>query len=142
MRTVFALPFIVLSACAGGTTQNPAVTVEDVTFNLFADQPFDTGPVTVLTAEHGDLNSYTLVLCRDGAQICSGSAHGRAGNYAVNDTHLVISGAYSGREFHLSPGGGGFLRKGGQDLPLAWDDDNPPSFLAVTRNWDVKDPRS
>ncbi|MCO4843586.1 MAG: hypothetical protein KC439_11890, partial [Yoonia sp.] len=34
--------------------------------DTFQDAPFDTGQVTVLSAEHGDLHTFTLRPCGDG----------------------------------------------------------------------------
>jgi len=85
------------------------------------DTPFDSGPVSVVATERGELNTYTLVPCRGDTHICGGSAHGRAGHLRTGLTADVVTGAYPGRIFHLSPGGDGFLERGGHVVPLAWN---------------------
>ncbi len=135
MRLALTLPLLALSACAPGNPltidENPGA-VQRAWANVFSDQPFDTGPVSVVTAEHGEMHTYTFVPCR-GDKICAGSAHGRVMQISRTADHVVISGTRSGREFYLGAGGGGWLKKNGQQLPLAWDDSDKISLWAVTR---------
>ncbi|MEY1557687.1 hypothetical protein AB3Y40_18810 [Yoonia sp. R2331] len=136
MRLALTLPLLALTACAPGEPltfeQNP-VQVQRAWANAFSDQPFDTGPVTILTEEHGELHSYTLAPCRGGATVCAGSTHGRAATLQMTPDYAVVTGAYAGRTFYLSPGGDGWMKKNGQFVPLAWDDESPISNWAVTR---------
>ena len=129
--TLTALSLAALTAC--GPAQMPAPPQIDVqvqrALGSMLDQPFDTGPVTVLTEEHGELHSYTLTRCGDA--VCAG---GRRGTLTETPDYLVISGTHAGRIFYLSPGGDGWVKVRGVMHPLAWDDPNPPlPMLAPTR---------
>ncbi len=136
MRLALVLPFLTLAACAPGEPftfeQNP-VEVQRAWANAFSDQPFDTGPVSILTTEHGELHSYTLAPCRGGQTVCAGSTQGRAGTVQMTEDYAVVSGAYAGRVFYLSPGGDGWLKKNGAYIPLAWDDESRITRWAVSR---------
>lgn len=136
MRFAMILAALTLTACAPGEPltwkQNP-VQVQRAWANAFSDQPFDTGPVTILAAEHGELHSYTLAPCQSGQRVCAGSANGRAAVLQWTPDYAVVSGAYAGRTFYLSPGGDGWMRRGGVDTPIAWDDSNAITGWAVTR---------
>jgi len=126
------LPLIAIPALAG--CENGALTMPETdngrTFSsTFGDAPFDTGAVTVLTTEHGELHSYVFRLCGDGA-VCSGQRRGHL-DQSVGQT--VITGTHRGRKFVLTPGGGGQLELRGTSIPLAWDDPNRATILAPTR---------
>lgn len=82
----------------------------------FQDHPFDSGPVTVLAEEHGELHSFTLTPC-GAAHIC-GSRRGLA---VKKPAYWVVSGAYAGRDFYLSPGGDGWVKRDGAYHPVAWN---------------------
>lgn len=136
MRNALVLPLLALAACAPGTPttfeQNPNE-VQRAWANAFSDQPFDTGPVSVLTSEHGELHTYTFAPCRGGGSVCVGSTQGRVVTLQRTADYAVISGAHAGRTFYLSPGGDGWLKKNGAYTPLAWDDESRISGWAVTR---------
>ncbi len=136
MRLVLTLPLLTLAACAPGEPftfeQNPPQ-VQRAWAATFSDQPFDTGPVSVITQEHGEIHTYTFAPCRGGQAVCVGSTRGRVASVNVTDDFVVISGASRGRTFYLSPGGDGWLKKNGEFLPLAWDDESAISNWAVTR---------
>lgn len=85
----------------------------------YRDLPFDTGTIYVIANEHGDMHTYTLTPCRDGTRICGGS--GSVGQVARTPDFYVVTGAYPGRTFHLSPGGDGYLTWRGEDRDLAWN---------------------
>ena len=136
---ILALACLTLAACAPGKVPPPdrnLVGLERAWANAFSDQPFDTGPVTILTSEQGALRSYTLAPCRGGSTVCAGSSRGRAGTVQVTPDFDVVSGVYPGRVFYLSPGGDGFMRYRGADYALSWDDESPINGLAVTRYTD------
>ena len=86
--------------------------------DLFQDQPFDEAAVKVVVAERGDLRTFTLRPCQNGARICGA----RAGSVEVTPDYYVVSGAYPGRTFWLSPGGDGYMERGGVRTNLAWNE--------------------
>ena len=89
----------------------------------YYDQAFGDGDgaVTVLTAEYGRLKGYTLVPCRGGNAVCAGSPSGRAGTVTRTPDYDVVTGTYANRTFYLAPGGDGYMRRGTDVIPLAWD---------------------
>lgn len=135
MRIAALLSALALTACAPGDLtlkqQLPLVAQQEYAAQ-FQDAAFDTGEVTVLVEEHGELHSYTLSPCRGNTTVCAGSSRGRAGSLGWEDDHLVVRGTYAGRTFHLSPGGDGFMMRGGRSAPLAWDDASPRTRWAQT----------
>lgn len=84
----------------------------------YRDLPFDRGTVYVVANEHGELHTYSLRPC-GGTHVCGGS--GRVGHVARTLDHFVVTGAYPGRTFYLSPGGDGYLKWRGEDRDLAWN---------------------
>ena len=135
MRLAALIPVVALVACAPSDLrlkQQLPLAVQDQYAATFQDLPFDTGPVTVLTEEHGELHSYTLAPCHGGARVCANSFRGRAGSVVFADGHYVVRGTHAGRTFHLSPGGDGYMVRGGVETPLAWDDASARSRWAVT----------
>ena len=86
----------------------------------FTEAPFARGPLAVVASEGGDLGTYTLVPCRGGATVCSGSAQGPAGQVFRTDEYTVVDGLY-GRRFWLGYGGDGYIERQGIYVPLAWD---------------------
>ncbi len=84
----------------------------------YRDLPFDRGTVYVVAEEHGDLHTYTLTPCGVG-RVCGPT--GRAGSVQRTDEFFVVTGAYSGRTFYLSPGGDGVLNWRGVNRDLAWN---------------------
>lgn len=136
-RITLTLTAIVgLAACAPGapgTFGGATLAVSEAISGHIGDTPLDTGPVTVLTEEHGALHSYTFASCGEGT-VCSGARRGLA---EMSDEGLKITGTHAGRTFYLTPGGGGRLELGGVVHPLAWEDPNAASALAPTRfSWD------
>lgn len=89
----------------------------------YYDLPFGDGdgPVTVLTTEYGKLRGYTLAPCRGGNHVCAGSPQGRAGTVTRQADYDVVTGTYSNRTFYLAPGGDGYMLRGHELIPLAWD---------------------
>lgn len=85
----------------------------------YRDLPFDEGAVYVVANEHGDLHTYSLTPCRGGTRICGGS--GGVGQVERTPDYFVVTGAYRGRTFYLSPGGDGHLTWRGEDRDLAWN---------------------
>lgn len=85
----------------------------------YRDQPFDTGTVYVVANEHGDLHTYSLTTCRNGTHICGGT--GRVGHVERTLDYYIVTGAYRGRTFYLSPGGDGYLNWRGVNRDLAWN---------------------
>lgn len=84
----------------------------------YQDQPFERGTVHVVAEEHGELHTYSLTPCGED-HICG--PNGRQGHVTRMDDHVVVSGAYNGRTFYLSPGGDGFLNWRGVNRDLAWN---------------------
>ena len=109
-----------LSACDGRplTFDATPLAVKRFYANTWQDKAFDEGVVTVLQADHGDLRSFTLTPCRSGTHICGS----QAGHLALTPDYAVVTGAYSGRTFYLSPGGDGYVKRHGQLHPIAWDE--------------------
>lgn len=85
--------------------------------DLFQDQPFDTAGISVLATEGGELRSYALRPCQNGTRICGA----RAGTLQRTPDYYVVSGAYPGRVFHLSPGGDGFVQTPAGNTNIAWN---------------------
>lgn len=85
----------------------------------YRDKPFDSGTVYVVANEHGDLHTYSLTPCRGGTHICGGA--GQVGHVTRTQDYFVVTGAYRGRTFYLSPGGDGYLTWRGVDRDLAWN---------------------
>jgi len=83
----------------------------------FQNHPFDAGPISIITEEHGELHTYTLKPCHDGTRVCGA----RAVQLMKGDHYYVVDGAYRGRAFYLSPGGDGWLKRGDTVTPLAWN---------------------
>lgn len=85
----------------------------------YQDQPFDGGTVHVLAQEHGELHTYSLTPCRGGTHICGGS--GGVGHVRQTADFHIVTGAYPGRVFYLSPGGDGIIEWRGVRRELAWN---------------------
>ena len=136
MRLILTLACLGLAACTGGkpiTVDGTPLQAPRFWANAVQDQPFDTGPVTIIASERGLLRSYTLVPCRGGDAVCGGSLNGPVAQVTVAPDFDIIAGAYPGRVFYLSPGGDGIMKIGRQSIPVAWEDENPVPRLAVTR---------
>ena len=110
---------LALAACGGKPL--PAFWDSDVYQAYYAENyqahPFDDGPVSIVTAEHGEMRTYHLKPCRNGTRVCGN----RAAELVKEQHYYVVSGAYHGRAFYLSPGGDGWLKKGDTITPLAWN---------------------
>ena len=78
----------------------------------------DDGTVYVVAEEHGDLHTYSLTPC-GGNHVCG--PNGRIGHVQRLNDHIVVTGAYPGRTFYLSPGGDGILTWRGVNRDLAWN---------------------
>ena len=85
--------------------------------DLFQDKPFDTASISVLATEGGELQTYALRPCQNGTRICGANA----GTVQQTEDYYIVSGAYPGRTFHLSPGGDGFLRTAAGNTNIAWN---------------------
>lgn len=110
---------IILSACSGAeglTANGTLVGLHRLYADNFQDHPFDTGPITVLSEEYGDLRSYTLRPCGAG-YVCG--AH--QGHVVVAPDYWVVTGAYAGRVFYVSAGGDGWIKHGGALALIAWN---------------------
>ena len=84
-------------------------------------QPFANGAVSIIVTDHGELHTYSLHPCHNGTHICAGGPRGRAGHLQDGAEWDVVSVAYRNRTFYLSPGGSGYVKRGGTYLSLAWD---------------------
>ena len=123
-----ALALLVVAGCeqADGWGQQLRADVEN--FDLVAgtrrafaesyqDQPFEEGAVSVLVTEHGALRTFSLTPCHGNTRICGS----HAGTLRQTADYDIVSGAYPGRTFYLSPGGDGVVITNGVQRPLAWD---------------------
>lgn len=87
--------------------------------STYSETPFEFGAMSIVSAEHGELHTYTLVPC--GESVCAGSAQGPRGRVEQTPDFVIVTGLYN-RTFWLSPGGDGALvRSDGETVPLAWD---------------------
>ncbi len=86
--------------------------------DAYQDQPFEEGAIYVVAEEHGDLHTYSLTPC-GGNHVCG--PNGRIGHVQRLNDHIVVTGAYPGRTFYLSPGGDGYLNWRGVNRDLAWN---------------------
>ena len=130
--TLALLAALTLAACTPGSQFEPNevdVRVSRAVNWSFLDNPFDTGAVTILAPEQGELRSYTIRDCGT-ATVCLG--HRRAALVMAPD-YAVIDGLVPGRVFYLSPGGDGWMKTGGTYVPIAWEDPNLATVLAPTR---------
>ena len=85
----------------------------------FLAQPFADGMVYAVAEEHGEIHTYALTPCRGNTRVCGDRGH--VGQLTRTPDYTVITGAYPGRTFYLSPGGDGWLKWRGAWHPLAWD---------------------
>lgn len=85
----------------------------------YQDQPFAVGAIYVIAEEGGDMQTYRLRPCQGGTRICGDM--GGVGMLEQTPDSDIVMGAYPGRVFVLTPGGGGTLRWHGADWPLAWE---------------------
>ena len=85
----------------------------------YQDQPFAAGAIYVIADERGDMQTYRLRPCHGGTRICGDT--GGVGQLEQTLDSDIVTGAYPGRVFVLTPGGGGTLRWHGADWPLAWE---------------------
>jgi len=124
--TAFAA-LITLGACSLAEVEQQAtqLTVQNVTDNIRRtwddanrDLPFDAGPVYVIANEHGDMHTYSLRPC-GGDHVCGDTGH--RGHVKRTPDFFVVTGAYPGRTFLLSPGGDGYLTWRGVNRDLAWN---------------------
>ncbi len=123
----------VLAGCNAPKFAVPDITPETVVFSnvvaeadrlvadSFRDVAFADGRVAVVTAEDGRMRTYWLVPCQNGTQICAGGPHGRAVDLTSNPDFRIVSGAYRGRDFYLSPGGDGMIITRDGRNQLAWE---------------------
>lgn len=86
----------------------------------YLERPFANGSMAVLATEGGEVSTFHLAPCRGGLAICAGGPHGPAGTLRVSPDWHVVEGLY-GRTFWLSYAGDGWLERGGQVIPLAWE---------------------
>jgi len=109
---------LLLGACAQQLPPAASVSPEfdRLITDTFQDTPFDTGAITVLAEEHGELRSFRLRPC-GGNHICGA----RQGHVADAPAYWVVTGAYSGRTFYISPGGDGWIKRDGALHPMAWN---------------------
>lgn len=108
-----------LSACTGGNglpMKDLPVGAHRIYADEFQDQPFDSGPISVLSEEHGDLKTYTLRAC--GADHVCGP---RQGHVTKTPDYWVVTGAYTARTFYVSAGGDGWVKYGNELIPIAWN---------------------
>lgn len=90
--------------------------------DLFQDQPFDTASISVVGTERGQfgrdiLKTFELRPCHNGTRICGA----RTGTVQQTPDYHIVTGAYPGRTFHLSPGGDGFMQSAAGTAVIAWN---------------------
>lgn len=108
----------VLAACdeVPTTSGTAPVVVHRAYADSFQDHPFDEGAITVLAEEHGELRSFVLRPC-GGNAICGAST----GRLLRTRDYWVVKGAYPGRDFYVSAGGDGWVKRSGAYHPIAWN---------------------
>jgi len=126
---IATLSMLGLAACAplnpgpgwGGLSYDAlrAETRRDID-EAYRDLPFDSGAVSVLVTERSALKTYQLLPC-GGNHICAKSASGQRGHMQRTEDYFVVTGAYAGRVFYLSPGGDGYVMLGTARTALAWN---------------------
>ena len=87
----------------------------------FRDIAFADGRVAVVAVEDGRMRTYWLVPCQNGAAICAAGPRGRAVPLTSNPDFRIVSSAYRGRDFYLSPGGDGMMISRDGRHQLAWE---------------------
>ena len=126
-RAASILGALVLAGCSQGfdASQLEYGNIERAVARQIAStsemQPFADGPVSIVVTEQDELRTYSLYPCRGGTHICAGGPGGQAGHLQDGAEWDVVTGAYANRAFYLSPGGSGYMKRGAQYLPLAWD---------------------
>lgn len=137
VTTAFA-GLLMLGACAQlesqpAASEDASVAVRDARYNTispaydrtfersFTEAPFENGALSVIApGDTGNLSTYRLVPCAAGQAICAGNDRGPAGQIRRTPDWFVVTGLY-GRTFWLGYGGDGYLERGGQYIPLAWN---------------------
>lgn len=114
----FGFPVITEDTLAFSTASAEA---DRMVADSFRDIAFAEGRVAVVTVEDGRMRTYFLAPCQGGAAICANTADGRAVPLASNPDFRIVSGAYRGRDFYLSPGGDGVLIDSDGRHQLAWE---------------------
>ncbi len=117
----FAIPLsaaLLLGGCDGKplTFTGTPVAVQRAYADTFQDTPFARGQISVVATEHGDLHTFTLRPC-GGDHMCGA----RQGHVAKTPDYFVVTGAYAGRTFYVSPGGDGWIKRNGTVYPMAWN---------------------
>ncbi|MDG1376273.1 MAG: hypothetical protein P8P56_04470 [Yoonia sp.] len=121
MLKSLALPIIaltLLSACGGKplTFPNMPIQATRAYADSFQDAPFDTGEISVISAEHGEMHTFTLRPCGD-MLVCGADQ----GSVIKAPDYYVVTGAYAGRTFYISSGGDGWVKRAGVLYPMAWN---------------------
>ncbi|MCX7302665.1 MAG: hypothetical protein NTX73_20195 [Rhodobacterales bacterium] len=148
IRTVTAIMALTaLGACAEMgiqpmTMTAPQMTAEEVAVEVqrafdspYAEIPFSNGAISVVATERGKISTFLLVPCQSGNGICTASPIGRAGSLTVSPDFYIVQGTYRNRTFFLRPGGGGWLRTGNVDVPLAWNS----TINGIARTYDPEE---
>jgi hypothetical protein len=103
------------------TSDEVAVEVARAFDGAFSEVPFSNGAISVVATERGRISTFLLVPCQSGTGICTASPVGRAGTLTLTPDYYIVQGTYRNRIFFLREGGGGWLRTGNVDVPLAWN---------------------
>lgn len=82
----------------------------------FQDTPFERGEISVISTEHCELHTFTLRPC-GGENVCGS----RKGHVVATPDYHVVTDAYAGRIFYISPGGDGWVKLNGTLYPVAWN---------------------
>lgn len=117
-RVLPILAISLLGACAGQpfTWPNLPSGATRAYAEAYQDTPFERGEISVIAEEHGELHTFTLRPC--GAdQVCGA----RQGNVVKAPDYYVVTNAYAGRTFYVSPGGDGYIKRDGVLYPMAWN---------------------
>lgn len=107
-----------MAACDGKPLTIEGMPVQATRFyaNNFQDWPFNTGEISVISTEGSDLHTFALRPCENN-RLCGE----RIGDLVRVPDYYVVTGAYAGRTFYLSPGGDGWVRRDGVLYPIAWN---------------------
>jgi hypothetical protein len=107
-----------LAACNGKplTFAGTPVQVKRAYAESFQDKPFDSGAISVVAEEHGELHTYTLTPCGEDHVCGAGQGH-----LVKTPDHYVVTGAYTGRTFYVAAGGSGYIQRNGIAYPVAWN---------------------
>jgi hypothetical protein len=127
IRLMYAvLATATLVACTDGQPLPEQITIpaeaSRAYADLFQDQPFDTASISVVATERSQfgrdiLKTFELRPCQNGTRVCGT----QPGSVQQTPDYYIVTGAYPGRTFHLSPGGDGYMQSAAGTAVVAWN---------------------